>query len=78
MKKTADEVCVLVKTSIALLNSEAEVELCALDVRGSHHLRVPLVVTRQKLRDFGSVCLCFMISRMDRAVKAGMVEVHSI
>lgn len=71
MKKTADEVCVPVKTSISLVNMEAGVELCALGLRGSHHLRVPLVVTRQKLRDFGSFCLCFMISRMDRAVKTG-------
>lgn len=59
MKKSADEVCVLVKTSISLLNSEACVELCDLCSRGNHHLRVSLVMTRESLRDFSSVCLFY-------------------
>lgn len=75
MKNAADEVCVL-QTSISLLSSEAWVELCDLCLRGNHHLRVRLMMTRQKLRDFGTVFLCFMISGMERAGRASSFSLH--
>lgn len=65
MKKTADEVCVP-QTSISLLSSKAWVDLCNLCWRGNRRLGVRLVMTRQKLGDFGAVCLCFRISGTER------------